>query len=421
MQNLRNKTHQFLRGTERFFKADMVYLAKGNFWQISGQAISNILSLGLIILFANLLPKETYGLYKYILSLAGALNIFTLTGMNQAIVQAVAAGNDGALRTSVKYQMKWNVMQFIAFLILGTYYLLNDNQYLGISLLVMGIFSPLTFALNTYGAYLEGKKSFRYNSIFSAGSTFIYVAGMVVAIMSGGKIIWLVVAYSFTTFVSTAIFYIITLRIFHPPDTPSSDVLKYGRELTFIGFLAPIVSQIDKIILSHFWGATQLAVYSLATAIPDRVVPLIKSLIGIGLPKFSTKTPEELNKVFYTRIFQGMAVGAVCFVGYFVLSPYLFKYLLPKYLEGVLYSQLLAVSFIFALPNRYIGLLLTSQKLSRLSFISNFIQSIIRVLLYVVLGIFGGILGLISTHVLMSFIGMLINMATWRLHSRSNM
>lgn len=421
MQNLRDKIYRILRGSEKFFKADMVYLAKGNFWQISGQVISNILSLGLIILFANLLPKETYGLYKYILSLAGALNIFTLTGMNQAIVQAVAAGNDGALRTSVKYQMKWNVMQLIAFWILGAYYLLNDNQYLGISLLVMGIFSPLTFALNTYGAYLEGKKSFRYNSIFSAGSTLIYVAGMVIAIISGGEIIWLVVAYSLTTFVSTTIFYVMTLRIFHPPDTPSSDVLKYGRELTFIGFIGPIVSQIDKIILSHFWGATQLAIYSLATAIPDRAIPLIKSLIGIGLPKFSTKTPDELNKVFYIRIFQGMTVGAVCFVGYFILSPYLFKYLLPKYLEGVLYSQLLAVSFIFALPNRYIGLLLTSQKLSKLSFISNFIQSIIRVLLYVVLGIFGGILGLISTHVLMSFIGMLINMATWRLHSRSNM
>ncbi|MDP3875262.1 MAG: oligosaccharide flippase family protein, partial [bacterium] len=126
MQNLWDKTYRLLRGSENFFKADMVYLAKGNFWQVSGQVISNILSLGLIVLFANLLPKETYGLYKYILSLAGALNIFTLTGMNQAIVQAVAAGNDGALRTSVKYQMKWNVMQLIAFWILGAYYLLND-------------------------------------------------------------------------------------------------------------------------------------------------------------------------------------------------------------------------------------------------------------------------------------------------------
>lgn len=419
MENLRNSTYRLLHQSDKFFKADMVYLAKGNFWQMSGQVITSILSLGLAVLFANLLPKETYGLYKYILSLAGILNIFTLTGMNQAIVQAVANGNDGAFKTSVKYQLKWNSMQLVAFWILGSYYFFNDNVYLGISFLVLGIFSPLTAALNTYGAYLGGKKSFRLNNLFSIISTMIYVMGMVVAIMFSGEATWLVVTYALTTFVSTLLCYFLTLRIFHPPTTPSDDVLKYGRELTFVSFIGPLVAQIDKIILSHFWGATQLAVYSLAMAVPERAIPLIKDWVSIGLPKFSTKTAEELDKIFYIRIFQGMAVGAICFIGYFILAPYLFKYLLPKYLEGVLYSQLLAISFIFAMPNRYIGLLLTSQKLPKLSFVSNLIQSILRILLYIILGIWGGILGLISTHVFMSFIGMLINIAAWRFYGRS--
>lgn len=419
MREWRNKTYQLLRNSESFFKTDMVYLVKGNFWQVSGQAITSILSLGLAVLFANLLSKETYGLYKYILSLAGVLNIFTLTGMNQAIVQAVATGNDGAFKTSVKYQLKWNSMQLVAFWILGSYYFFNDNAYLGISLFVLGVFSPLTAALNTYGAYLGGKKSFHLNNLFSIISTIIYVMGMVVAIVFSGEIIWLVVAYSLATFISTLLCYFLTLRIFHPPTSPSDNVLKYGRELTFVSFIGPIVSQLDKIVLSHFWGAAQLAVYSLAMAVPERAVPLIKDWVSIGLPKFSTKTAAELDKVFYIRIFQGMAVGAICFIGYFMLAPYLFKYLLPKYLEGVFYSQLLAISFLFALPNRYIGLLLTSQKLPKLSFISNLTQSILRILLYIILGIWGGILGLISTHVLMSFIGMLTNIATWRFYGRS--
>lgn len=419
MQNLRNKTYYLLRRSENFFKADMVYLAKGNFWQASGQVITSILTLGLAVLFANLLPKETYGLYRYILSLAGVLNIFTLTGMNRAVVQAVAAGNDGAFKTSVKYQLKWNVMQFVAFLVLALYYFLNDNQYLGISLLVMGIFSPITFALNTYGAYLEGKKSFKLNNLFSILSTFLYVAGMALVILFSGEIIWLVVAYSLATFASTLIFYVITLRLFRPPEMPADDVLKYGRELTLVGAMGPIVSQVDKIILTHFWGATQLAVYSLAMAVPDRATSLIKSWVGIGLPKFSEKTPEEINKVFYTRIFQGMVVGLIFFLAYFIVAPYLFKYLLPKYLEGVLYSQLLAISFIFAMPNRYITLLFTAQKLPGLLFTSNSIQNVIKITLYIVLGIWGGILGLILVNVLMSFLGMLISMTIWRLkHSK---
>jgi O-antigen/teichoic acid export membrane protein len=414
MQNLRNKTYQFLRGSENFFKADMVYLAKGNFWQISGQAATSILSLGLTIIFANLLPKETYGLYKYILSLAGVLNIFTLTGMNRAVVQAVAAGNDGAFKTSVRYQLKWNVMQLIAFWILGGYYLINENKYLAIAFLVMSFFSPIIAALNTYGAYLEGKKNFRLNNIFSATSTLIYVVGMIAAIMFSGDIVWLVIAYSLTTFASTIIFYVLTLRLFRPPTDPAGDILKYGRELTFIGAVGPVISQIDKIILSHYWGATQLAVYALASAVPDRATSVIKSWISIGLSKFSEKTPKEINKVFYTRIFQGMVVGLICFIGYFMVAPYLFKYLLPQYMDGIIYSQLLAISFVFAMPNRYITLLFTSQKLSGPIFVSNSIQNVIKVILYTVLGIWGGILGLVLANVLMSFLGTLISATVWR-------
>jgi len=415
MQSLRNTLHGLLRRSGSLLKVDAVYIAQGNFWQIFNQIITTILTLGLTILFANLLPKETYGLYRYILSLAGVLNIFTLTGMNRAVAQAVAAGNEGSFKTTVKYQLKWNLMQFVAFLILATYYFINDNNQLGIAMIVLGIFSPITFALNTYGAYLEGKRNFRLNNLFSTLSTIIYVLGMALVILISDEVIWLVVAYSAATFGSTILFYYLTIKKFHPSESPSDDVIKYGKELTLIGAMGPIVSQIDKIVLSHFWGASQLAVYYLATAVPDRATTFIKSWVGIALPKFSTKTPEELNSIFYTRIFQGMAVGLLCFLGYFLVAPYLFKYLLPKYIEGVFYSQLLALSFIFAMPNRYIGLLLISQRSSKVMFTSNFIQGIIRIILYIVLGIWGGIIGLITASVSMSFVGMLINITAWRM------
>lgn len=414
MESIKSYTYNLLRKSETFFKADMVYVAKGNSWQILGQVVTSLLALAMVMIFANYLPKETYGLYRYILSLAGILGVFTLMGMNQAVSQAVATGDEGALRASIRYQLKWNVLQFFAFCTLSAYYFYNHNTPVAASLLVMGIFSPLTQAFNTYGAYLSGKKEFRLNNIFSIISTAVYVAGMAAIVILNGEVFWLIVVYSLSTLGATLVFYIVTLRIFKPPATKSADALKYGRELTFIGFIGPIVSQLDKIILTHFWGATQLAVYSLALAVPDRATIAIKNLVGIGMPKFSTKTPNELNKVFYLRIFQGMLIGALCTAAYVVLSPYLFKYLLPKYLDALLFSQLLSISFIFSMPNRYISLLMTSQKLSKLIFANSLIQNVIRVSLYVVLGIFGGILGLVIAQILNSFISMLINIVTWR-------
>ncbi len=350
MNNLRTKTYNLLRKSEKFLKIDMVYLAKGGFWVTSGQSINTILSLVLIVAFANLLPKETYGTYKYILSLAGVLNIFTLTGMNSAVARAVAIGSEGALKASVKYQLKWNLLMLATCWILGGYYFINGDVLFATSFFILGVFVPPTLALNTYGAYLEGKRKFKIASISNVISTSIYVLGALTAILLSGEVIWLIAAYAITTFAATLFFYIFILRRFKQPTvTTIKDTLKYGRNLSFIRIMGPIVAQIDKIILAHFWGPAQLATYSLAKAVPDRATSYIKNWVGLGFPKFAVKTPEEINTVFYRRIFQGMSTGATIALFYILITPYLFKYLLPQYLEGVLYSQILAVSFIFAM------------------------------------------------------------------------
>ena len=415
MQKIKNFLYKKLRLSEKYTKTDMVYIAKDGFWLTFSQPINSVLSLVLIIALANLFPKETYGTYRYILSLAGVLNIFTLTGMNSAVARAVAIGNEGVLRTSVKYQLKWNLLMLTAFFTLGGYYLANGDILFATSFLILGIFVPPTLALNTYGAYLEGKKKFKFAGISNIIATFVYVGGIFAAILFSGEVIWLIITYTITMFASTIFFYIFILHKFKPPTTANNiETLKYGRKLTFIGFIDPIASQIDKIIVAHFWGPAQLATYSLAMAIPGRAISFIKNWVGIGFPKFAEKTVEQINTVFYRRIFQGMSVGATMAVLYILASPYLFKYLLPQYLEGVLYSQILAVSFVFAMPNRYISLLLVSHKFSRIIFTNSVILNIFKILLYTIMGIWSGILGLIIAYVVHSFIGVLVGIVTWQ-------
>lgn len=392
---------------------DLKYFASGGFWTIFGQGINSVLALFLTVAFANLLPKETYGLYRYTLSIAGILNIFTLRGMNTAVVQAVAVGNDGALKTSIKYQLKWNLMMTAALLAASAYYFWNANMTFGISFLILGLFIPATQAFNTYGAYLGGKKEFKINNLFSIASTIVYVSGMFVALYFGRELIWLVLAYAATTFTTNLFFYWQTLRLFNPGGS-AGDVLKYGRQLTFIGFIGPIAAQIDNIILAQFWGPTQLAVYSLARAIPDRVAPFIKDIVNLGLPKLALKSAEDINKVFYKRIFQGFALGAVFALGYIILSPFVFKYLMPKYLESVFYSQLLAIGFIFAAPLGYAGAAFTSQKFVKPILWGSASATLIKISFYIILGIWGGILGLVLAQLIYYVIVTFANIIIWK-------
>lgn len=412
---LRRKIVALLLWSQRYTRADMLYIARGGFWVLISQGVNSTLSLALIVAFANLVPKETYGTYTYILSIAGVLNIFTLTGMNAAVVRATAKGASGVLRATVLYQLKWNVLMLVTFFVISGYYFARGDTVLATAFSILGLFIPATLAFNTYGAFLEGKKEFKIVNISRMVSTIVYVGGMLTAILWSGEVAWLIATYAVTTFVSVLFFYVRTVRAYKEDSaTGVSETLKYGRELTYIQFIDPIASQIDKIILGHFWGPVQLATYSLALAVPNKASSLMKSWVSIGLPKFAEKTPKNINTVFYKRLFQGMLLGTLVAIVYVLLSPYLFRYVLPQYLESIFYSQLLAVSFIFALPNRYMSLLFSSQKLSRLILNRSLTMSVTNVLLYTLFGIFGGILGLVLANVLSSVVGLLLNITLWR-------
>ena len=61
MQKLKQAGYDFLRWSEKYTKTDMVYTAQSGFWLNLNYIIGSFLSLGLTVLFAHLLPKETFG------------------------------------------------------------------------------------------------------------------------------------------------------------------------------------------------------------------------------------------------------------------------------------------------------------------------------------------------------------------------
>lgn len=419
---LRNKINQLLNYGTQILGLDLKYFASGGFWTTLGQGVNSAMALALTVAFANLIPKETYGLYRYAISLANLLNIFTLTGMNTAIGQAAAAGNEGVLRTAVKHQLKWNLMMTAAMFGIGSYYFWNANPTMAASLFILGIFVPMTLALNSYAPYLDGKKQFKLNNLFIIGSTVIYVFGMLATLLLVKEVWALILIYSLTTFTANLFFYIKTLRLFNPPETPSKDALAYGWKLTYLRLIGPVVGQIDNIILNHFWGPAQLAVYSLARAMPDKITPVSKRIIGLGMPKLVQKSTEEINKVFYKRVLQGAGLGAILAAGYILLSPFVFKYLMPKYLESVFYSQILAIGFIFVMPMGYIGAAFDSHKMSvkPLFVLSGFVMNGVKIILYVSFGISGGILGLILAQLIYYALSTSLSVWFWKLEIKKS-
>ncbi len=57
MQAVRNKVFRVLRASERIFKLDMVYLAKGGFWTTLRFTVGTLASIVTMVAFGNLLSR----------------------------------------------------------------------------------------------------------------------------------------------------------------------------------------------------------------------------------------------------------------------------------------------------------------------------------------------------------------------------
>lgn len=407
-----------------YIKTDASYLFKGGFWVSSEFILGSILSLGLSIVFANFLTKETYGTYKYITSLAGSLGFLTLSGMNIAVTQAVANGQNGILKFAVNKQVRWNLLLTLALSAIAIYYFINQNYIFGSSFVILSLSIPMTAAFNTYGAFLAGKKEFKRSAFFSTLSHAIYIIAMISATIFSGSLLSIFIAYGLSTLIPQIIFYYLTIKKYKLTETRNTEwrenVDSYAKKLSILNILSSLSQNIDQIIAFQLFGPATLAVFAIASAVPDKLKGLMKSIIGILLPKLSAKAETNLRKTFYLRILQMTLVGTAFSIVSILTLPYFFAIFFKQYPEAVLYSQLISLNFIFLFPQSYGGIYFQSQKLIKYIYASSMTTNLIRLAIYAIAAYLYGIFGLIMAKIAGNIIGLIINISLFEINKRFN-
>jgi len=150
MQKLKQAGYRFLRWSERYTKTDMVYLTHGGFWLLFGHILTAGAGFFISVGFAYFLPKSAYGDYRYVISVFAILSAFSLTGLNTAIIQAVARGFEGSLRQGFRLSLRWSALVVAGALAGSAYYFLHANAFLGTSFLIIAATAPF---LNSWGLF----------------------------------------------------------------------------------------------------------------------------------------------------------------------------------------------------------------------------------------------------------------------------
>ncbi len=392
-----------LRWSERYTRTDMVYLAQAGWWLNIGVVVTSVLSLLLSIAYANLLSPTTYGLYQYFLSVSGLIASLSLPFMNSAVAQAVARGYEGVLRKAVTAQIQWMPIPMVIGISVAIYYLVHGVFTIGIGLILIAILTPLTNVFNTYVAYFEGKRDFRGGFYLSSLVSIVTYGSMFLALILTKNAIALIVVNLGANLLITIYAYYKTLQIYKPNNNVDPETIPFGRKLSVLS-VAGLLNQVDSVLVFHFLGSVQLAVYSFAILLPERVGSLLNFIGTAALPGFANQSLSYIRTHIFAKIWRVALAGLIAAIAYAIAAPLIFHILFPKYLTSIPYTQAFAIIIALIGITNIVNSLLYAKRFTREIYVVGFIQPILLILLQIPLLIKYGIAGMIAAQLITSVV-----------------
>jgi O-antigen/teichoic acid export membrane protein len=388
----------FIDSLSKRFRVDAGYIAKGSFWLVSGSVLGSVLSLVTSIIAAHYIPKETFGVFKYIISMVGIAGAFALSGMNTVVTRSVSQGFEGSFIQSLKIQLRWSILQFLFLFAISVYYFAFANIIYGVCFLIAAIAMPISTAANTYNAFLSGKKDFKTSSLYGLLSTLIYTVAFAAIAIGAPYVLPIIVVYFISTTGANLYFCYRTIRQYKPNKNIQDGDESYALNLSFTNAFGIVAAHIDSVIVYHFLGTVQLAIYNFAIIIPDKIRTLAGFIQTLALPKLAHhSTIIRKNILRQSSLILFFAFGLIAL--YILFAPFIFNLFFPNYTDSISYSQLYSMTLI-ALPAAYLMTVLSAYKIQKQLYFLNISMPILKIALLITMIYFWGIMGAIVARII---------------------
>lgn len=395
---------------ERFTRTDLRYLIKGAGWLALAQVVIAVVAFLVTIAFAHFVSKEVYGTYRFLLSLFWTLTAFSLTGLPAVLARAVAKGDDGSYLPAIRISLRFTTPMALISIAISIYYFWNGNAVLSLGCLVIAVIGPLMQSSYLYGSYLEGKKAFKDNALFGI------LLNIVPALLLLGSmyfvknpVVFLAINLGGSVLTASALSYVSYLR--HRPSRPgiTKDFLNLSGHFSAMNILFTLSQQIDRLLVYHYIGAAQLAIYSFAIAIPDQLKTVFGTVATLAMPKFVNRPIAEIRKTLWYRLAGFTGLTALAAVFYICIAPAFFHFVFPTYPEAIAYSQLYALALI-PVGSMIPLTILEAHAAKKALYIYNVLGPLLQIILLFIGILTFGLLGVVVARIVGRTINLLLGM-----------
>jgi len=389
---------------ETYVKTDIRYIVNGGFWSASNYGLQ--VSAGVIttVALANALSPESLGTYQYILAVSSVLSVLTLSGLGTAITRAVAQGIDGVLRSGFYLKLRWSILAGIIGILLSTYYLIAGDMVLGFSFLVIAACIPLLESFKLYENYLQGKQAFKDTVFLGFWRKPLPVVAILVALWFTDSVLVLITTYFVANLVSYAAVYLAVIKKYQPSKYFDLPTYQLSKHLSALKIMAEVGSHADKILIWHFLGAAEVAIYTIAQLAVRYSGGFLSTINSILLPKVSQRDLRTLQQTLPRKVLFFTASMALGVLLYIIAAPHLFKILFPQYPEAVIYSQILAFTLLLT-PRTMFAQVLTAHKQVaaqyKLTVINLTLKLTFLAMLLPIFGIWGAVYSVLTTETIL--------------------
>lgn len=415
---MKKRLTSFLHWGEQYAKTDLVYLTKNASWLTISQISISAFALLTSIAFAHFIPKDIYGSYRYLLSLFWTLTTFSLTGIPTALARAISKGEDGAYKESVRLSLLWSIPMILISLGLAVYYFAQGNLILFSGSLIIAIFGPLMQPSYLFGSLLEGKRAFRETALAGIVLNFVPMLALIATMFFSQNPLSFLVIYLIANAGTAILISWFFWKKYRPAEhKPPESLFELGAHFSVMNILAGIAGQIDRLLVFHYLGAVELAVYSFAIALPDQVKSMSNNIATIAFPKFASRAFREIQESLLYRI-GGFTLLMTALAGiYIYFAPLVFQIFFPAYTEAVFYSQIYALALI-PLASIFPTTALQAHAANKELYILNIVSSVFQIGILFPAIAYYGLLGAVVARILSRTFNLLLSVMLTRAYAR---
>jgi O-antigen/teichoic acid export membrane protein len=389
---------------------DISYYAKGNIWLLIPQLIMGFGGIIIASVFAYILTPEAFGTYKYILSFAALIGIFSLHGIKTALTRAIARSEESVYLPAIRAFALWSIPSSLILLFSSGFYALLGNFTFMWAFGVIALLQPLLHTALLYIPYLHGKKDFKKYALYQSVSSILATLFLLIGILYTSSIVLLIALY-YTIHTLTALFFFLKTL---PPlslkeeeeENKTKETLSYAKHLSIMHIWTESIMHADKIIIFHILGAPAVALYTIATIIPMSVKEILKNTGTLLLPKFAMhSTLNETFSTYHKKIPLLFLFLILIYILYIFLSPFFYQIFFPNYQESIFLTQIFALTFL-SVPSMFFTQTLLAHKREKSLYIHHGVSAPLNFFTMILGALFYGLIGVIIARIFSLFCSM---------------